>query len=142
MMLWKQLAESIEQMSDEQKNQPVQAFLPHPNGDIAIGLMPGIAINTVDEFQIHACRSVVDNTRRGDDFVLLLDVCPFGVEGNTTCTWNDDGSFSPVFGPDGPTDPKLQRKVYDDPVMDWPGWLAEQLNYRVDVYESSKSEGL
>jgi len=80
-MIWKALAECINQWTPEQQMKPVQAVLATSDeDDVQVGL-PVIGVDTVQAWGFLKYRSSHNNKYCGDDFVLLLDHNPYSEDG-------------------------------------------------------------
>lgn len=113
LMTWGDLGRKIDAMSPEQRSQPIQCVLPHPDDGHVQECLPGIALGTVAEFGFSASRSTHDNKYHGDDVVLLLDSNCFSEEGAIAHRLHNDLTRSPIYGVDGPTLPSQQRAPSD-----------------------------
>jgi len=94
------LYQALAKLTPEQRKQSVQMFPPHNTPD-AVKLQPIYGLHTVKELCHADDGEVLDETRSADDFqhhpeqlVLLSDYHPFGDEGDTCYTWNEDGSMT------------------------------------------------
>ena len=101
---WEDLAAKIAEMTDEQRNQPIQCVNPTPNEDDVQEMLPGIAIATVDEMGFCRCRSTHSNKYEPGDVVLLMDHNPFAEDGAVAYDWTDGEDDTPIYGEGGKTD--------------------------------------
>lgn len=111
-MTWKELGQAIVDMTEEQRQQPVQVVELEPSDDIVNELKPAYGIQSIEELGIEACRSIVDNKRHGEDVVLLIDANPFAEDGAVAYEWplgDVQAPAVPIYGKDGPTNPADQR---------------------------------
>lgn len=98
-MIWKELLEKLKSLSDEQLSQPVQVVKTHPSDDHVHECLPGVAFETVDDLEFRYIRSVVDNKRHGEHFVLFVDYGPFGEDGAIGYELEEDDEI-PIY-PEG-----------------------------------------
>ncbi len=107
---YKDLLEYLNKLTPEQLNQQVQSVLCTPDDEDVQELTLVLGIDTVASWEIEACRSSVDNKYHGEELVLLLASNPFREDGAIAIEWNIDGPDVPIYGVEGPTNPKDQRR--------------------------------
>ena len=71
LMTWGDLGRKIDAMSPEQRSQPIQCVLPHPDDGHVQECLPGIALWHSGRVSISASRSTHDNKYHGDDVAAL-----------------------------------------------------------------------
>jgi hypothetical protein len=101
---YEDLANAILALPIEQRQQPVQVAQYTPD-DSVIELLPSVALATVGELEIAACRSVYDNKYHAGDVILLVDCNPFDEGGAIAfeIVPHENGYDLPIFSKHGPT---------------------------------------
>lgn len=105
---WADLAAKLQQMTPEQLQQPIQCVKPTMDEDDVQEMLTGIAFATVEAFGFHKCRSTHNNKYCPGDLVLLVDYNPYAENGAIAYQLGEDNEDIPLFGKDGPTNPRLQ----------------------------------
>lgn len=113
MLTWKNIADKISTMSEEDKNKPAQIFEAEALLDTVQPLKPIVTLDTVGNLEIMACRNIIDNTHNGADFVLLVDMNPYAEDGAICYELSEDGE-TPIYGIAGKT-PENKQVSYDPP---------------------------
>ena len=131
-MTWEELEKQIALLSDAEKKKPIQVVKCSANGDHVNECMPVVAFDSVDTLGIYACRSIVDNERHGEDFVLLLDGNPHAECGAIAWEWGEKDFENPIYGEGGKTDPAKQRsQTIAEEDRDLPPYVLAQVESRI-----------
>lgn len=142
---YRELLAFMENMTEQQLDQPVQVVLPSGDLDKAVELQPGIAIGTVAQMEFYKARSSVDNKYHADEVVLLIDGNPFSVEGAVAYSLSDaddwdDMKNHPIYGDGGPTNPADQCSGRQPNVEDIQASVVATVNNRSRNFRTRNGE--
>lgn len=99
---WRHLEKRIAELTERQKDQPIQVLKFNGGSRDVNPLLPGVAFATAQCMQIQAARSTYDNKYHPDDLLLLVDGNKFSEDGAMTHRLKN-GELTPIYTGDGPT---------------------------------------
>lgn len=103
-MTWKEVLEYLKNLTEIQLNQDAMLLPPQSDGTIPAYLEPIVSLGTVEEM-CHVDGETITDTRSSQDFkhhpeqvVMIYDVSPYDVYGNTVYDLTEDGFIGNVTG--------------------------------------------